>query len=184
MSRTRSASRRAWAARPTVARTAIPRIPTSDDALARQKGPAIGRPRGAHGSRNGAPPNVTPSRVMLQQSVGPAPFSPFVFAHRAFDSAALEIGVARGEREASNSHTLPQRPRQTGLPGPTPSTLHLRRTLRAISRVLRKALLPLTVSGCARRFRGKDDNSTSIATGRHPRDVGARPSFVFASLWD
>ena len=152
MSRTRSANRHVWAARPTGAWAAVIPSPASHDTSARQEGPAIGRPCGAHGSRSGAAPTVTPSRVTLQRSVGPAPSSPFVVAHRTLDLTALEFGVARGEREASNSHTLPQRPRQTGLPGPTPTPFRTSDQWSSGMRVIRTGSQRYTVLSCRRRL--------------------------------
>jgi hypothetical protein len=120
MSRTRSLFRRRWAARqPGVQATERSR-PTSLDTLPRQARVSGGRPCGAHGSRSGAPPTVTPSRVTLQRSAGPALLSILDSARARFEITDVKKGVDRGERAASNSQTLPQRPRQTGLPGPTP----------------------------------------------------------------
>jgi hypothetical protein len=86
--------------------------------LEQKEGPSSGRPRGVRGSHNGAHPEVTPSRVTLQRSAGPA----LLLTPNLESSwiARIDFGVARGGWAASNSHALPKRPRQTGLPGPTP----------------------------------------------------------------
>jgi hypothetical protein len=88
--------------------------------LEQKEGPSSGRPCGIRGSHNGAHPEVTPSRVTHQRSADPALFrSQGVRSQRGVDPE-IDSGVARGGWAASNSHTLPHRPRQTGLPGPTP----------------------------------------------------------------
>lgn len=123
MSRTRSLCRRRWAARrPGVQATERSHSP-SLDTLPWQARVSRGRPCGALGSRNGASPTVTPSRVTLQRSAGPALSSTIKHARSDSNAAGFKFGVARGEWAASKSHTLPQGPRQTGLPGPTPCCL-------------------------------------------------------------
>lgn len=122
MSRTRSLFRRRWAARQPGVRVTQRSHLTSLDTLPWQAQVSRGRPCGAHGSRTGAPPEVTPSRVTLQRSAGSALLTNPKDTQARSDSADVMIGVDRGEWAASNSQTFPQRPRQTGLPGPTPCT--------------------------------------------------------------